>query len=186
MCDVFDESGNRLPRAGRDESNKPPRMRRKTKSKKGARRNLPASASASPRARSRSPRLIGAFENCRIRRYNSFTNTKSFDPGGSASDQEESRGWRAKDDLDADALLFRSKDGCEDDGCEGSDGCEDTGERRVSEDVNRNAQESPAEDDGDATFARTGYSYLDPLRDAMRSKRRSAFEALASMTPPRR
>ena len=49
---------------------------------------------------------------------------KSFDPGGSTSDQEEPRGWRAKDDLDADALLFPSKDDCEGDGYEGGDGCE--------------------------------------------------------------
>lgn len=102
--------------------------------------------------------------------------------GRSQSDQEDSRAWHSSSDLDADALLFRSKD---DDDCEG-DGCEDTGERRVSEDITRDAKESPAEDGGDSTFARTGYSYLDPLRDAMRSKRCGAFEALASMTPPRR
>lgn len=196
MCDEsFDETGNRSFRAGRDKSKKPPRMRGKTKSKQGARRNLPASAS--PRARSRSPRLIDAVGNCRIKRYNSFTNMKSFDPGGGQSDQGESRGWHSSSDTDADALLFLSKDddggegdGCEGDGCEGDDcegdGCEDTGERRVSEDVNRDATESPAEDGGDATFARPGYSYLDPLRDAMRSKRCGSFEALASMTPPRR
>jgi len=186
MCVNFDEGENRTTRAGRDGSNKTPRIRRKTKSK-GARRNLPASASPLGRmGRSRSPRLIDAFENCRIRRSNSFTKLKSFDSGGSQSeDQEETRGWKPSSDLDADALLFRSKNDCEGDGCEG-DGCEEQGERRVSEDVTRDADESTAEDVGGGAFERTGYSHLDPLRDAMRSRQCDAFEALASMTPPRR
>ena len=192
MCVNFDQGENRTTRAGRDGSNKPPRIRRKTKSK-GARRLLPASASPLGRmGRSRSPRLIDAFENCRIRRYNSFTKLKSFDSGGSQSEDQEdgNRRWRPSSDLDADALLFRSKNDCEGDGCEGDgcegDGCEEQGERRVSEDVTRDADESTAEDVGGGAFERTGYSHLDPLRDAMRSRQCDAFEALASMTPPRR